>query len=161
MAACGPFSWEAIPPDRCSLADAREWSTWLEEPPFPQKKMLHDGAQRERREEGERANDDYCTYQQADKQWPVRRQSSAGYRHTLLCGQATRGGQHRDDDQEPSDQHGQPRCQVVPGCVGVNAGEGTAVISSAAAIGVQDLSQSMRTPVVQIANAWPIRTIPV
>src|SRR5438874_915533 len=82
-------------------------------------------------------------------------------RWNLLFGCEAAGRREQwNQEQEASDPHGQPNRQVVPRCPRGEAPEGTAVVAGTAHVGVQDLTQTMRSAVVDVGHSGPLR-IPV
>ena len=68
----------------------------------------------------------------------VRRQRSGRYRDHFLVRQAARHGQQRNNHEKPPDQHGDAHRSIEIGRVCADPGEGAAVVSGAAGVGVQE-----------------------
>src|SRR5262245_11187138 len=112
-----------------------------------QHQLLDDRSQRERRDEGERPNDDDDADQHRDEERRVRRERPGARRHELLPRQ--RAGDGERGDGEPVARHQQRDAaeQVVEGNVGVEAREGAAVVVAHGAEGVEDLAEPVRARV--------------
>ena len=77
-------------------------------------KVFDDRAQRQRREEGEAADDEDDSDYEADEERGVSRAEPGGGRHDLLSGQRPGDTEDRDDQEETADQHGHSEGRVHP-----------------------------------------------
>src|SRR5262245_4061670 len=109
--------------------------------------VLDDRPQREGGDEGERTHDDDDADEHRDEERRVRRQRAGARRHDLLACQRAGDGECRDGEPVAGDQHRDAAEQVVEGNVGVEAGEGAAVVVAHGAEGVKDLAEPVRARV--------------
>ena len=81
----------------------------------------------------------------ADEQRAMGRESCPAVCGTFVLGGERSGDRHhRHDIGEAADEHGDAERRVEPGRVGVEAGEGRAVIAGGRREGIEDLAQAMR-----------------
>ena len=97
----------------------------------------------------ERRDDQDDPEQHEGERQPVGRQRSRRRWHGLLRGEAAGNRQHREDHAEPADEHRRAEGQIVEIRVGVQAGEGAAVVVRGRGVGVEDFAQPVRAAVVQ------------
>src|SRR5579875_968913 len=104
-----------------------------------QQQVLQDRPQAQRREEGQRTDDDDHTDQKRGEQRGRDRKSAQGWRHIFLLRQIARDGEHGNDHEEASEQHIEAKADVVPRGVDGQAAEGRAVVARAGDEGVEHL----------------------
>ena len=88
------------------------------------------------------------------------RQRAARDRDQFLRGEAAGNRERRNNEQESGNQHVDAQRQVVPGRIGIDSGEGAAVVSGAARVRVQDFGEAVGSAVIGIGSRGP-RRIPV
>ena len=111
--------------------------------------VLDDWAKRQRRKKVERADQNNGPEQENKKRSAMHwKRAGAGGRDLLLH---KRSGQRHDrhDHQKPADQHGHAEGRVIPGRISGETGKCAAIIPGAGAEGVENLTQAVRTVVVQ------------
>src|SRR5881394_1239863 len=69
-------------------------------------RLLDDGAERERGDEGECAHDDDGSYEHADEERRVRRERPVAHRHDLLLHEGSGKSNGRNLHPEPAEEHG-------------------------------------------------------
>jgi hypothetical protein len=107
--------------------------------------VLDHGAERERREIGEAADDQDDGDEKPDEEPAMRREGARRCRHDLLGGERAGDRQHRHDHQEAADQHREAQRRIVEERVGAQPGEGAAVIAGGGDIGVERLAEAVRS----------------
>src|ERR1035441_4102984 len=120
-------------------------------PPLMHQEMFHDRTQRESREKRQCAHDQHYPHQQDDEHGTVGREGTGRDRHQFLLRQAARGGEQGNQHQEAPAEHGEPERGIEVHGVGVESGEGAAVVADPAGVGVQHLAQSVRAIIVHAA----------
>ncbi len=78
----------------------------------------------------------------------------------LLASETAGGCEQRDQEKKAANQHSDAEREVVPGRVGVYAGERAAVIAGGAGICIQFFAESVRARVVEVSGGGA-RRIPV
>src|SRR3954451_1326723 len=111
------------------------------------RQVFDDGAEGEGREEGQAANDQDHAGQQADEQGVMGREGPGRDGRALLGRQRSGDRQHRHDDEEAANQHGDGDRQVVPERVAGEASEGAAIVRRARDVGVERLGEAVRSGV--------------
>src|SRR6267378_4933978 len=106
--------------------------------------MLDDRTERERREEGETANDQDHADDEADEQAARGRQRAGRRWNRLLAGQRTRQRHRRDDHEEAADEHRTGERHVVEEGVAGQPGESRTVIAGCRRIGIEHFGEAMR-----------------
>src|SRR6202047_374780 len=106
--------------------------------------VLDDRAERERREEGETADDQDHADDQADEQAARGRQRAGRRRDRLLARQRTRDRHGRHDHEEAADEHRDSPGDVIERGVAGEAGEGRAIIAGLRGVGIKDLGEAVR-----------------
>src|SRR6185312_2103142 len=80
------------------------------------------------------------------------REGSGGGGNLLFGCQASGGRKQRNEEQEPPHYLHQTQRHVVPGGVGVQSAEGTAIVGRAAYVRVENLGEAMRPAVVDVSG---------
>ena len=93
-----------------------------------QLQVFDDRAERKRRDVGQRTDQDDRRDQQDHKQHTVGGQRAGGDLKTLFRGQRARNRQHRHDDSETSEPHGNRERDVVERRVGAQPAERAAIV---------------------------------
>src|SRR5690349_12895492 len=131
------FEWR-----RCWYRSERDRVSAMSAPPGQvarkQLQVVEDGTQRERRKEGERADDEDDPDQQADEVRRVGAQRPRPFGDHLLAGHGTGQRQDRDDHHVAAEPHGGAAGRVVVDGVAGEAGERAAVVAGLRREGVQD-----------------------
>src|SRR3954470_23543472 len=115
-----------------------------EKPSSARGEVLRDRAERECREEGERADDDHDGDEEADEERSVGGEGSGAGGDDLFVHHRAGDPERRNDHQEPADQHVGPEGQVPEAAIGVEAGERRPVVPGAARKRVEDLGEPVR-----------------
>src|SRR3954468_2352285 len=136
--------------DRCCALGAIS-----EKPSSARGEVLRDRAERECREEGERADDDHDRNEEADEERSVGGEGSGAGGDDLFVHHRAGDPERRNDHQEPADQHVGPEGQVPEAAIGVEAGERRPVVPGAARKRVEDLGQPVRPRVAE--RGHPVR----
>src|SRR5579875_733065 len=105
--------------------------------------VLDQRTERQRRQEGERPHDEHDADQQRDEERGVRGQRARPHGHELLLRERARDGERRDREPVARGEHLHPPEEVVEGGVGVEAGEGAAVVVPHRAERVEDLGEAV------------------
>lgn len=106
--------------------------------------MFGERAEREGRQECQPADQEDHQGQQRHEQRSVGGEAVGIERCAILRRQTAGDRQHRQDEAEAPQQHGERDHQVVIGRAGAKAGEGRAVIAGTRRVRIQDLAQPMR-----------------
>ena len=104
--------------------------------------VLDNRPKTERRKKRQRTNNHDHTHQQRRKQRRRNRKRAQRWRHDLLARQVSGDRQHRNDHQEPTDQHRHANRRVVPERVCRNAGESRTVVRRSGSKCVENLRQA-------------------
>src|SRR5512140_864662 len=115
--------------------------------------VLHDGSERESREEREGAYDQDHADEEHDEHGPVHRERADRLGDFLLRRERSRDAEERDDHQEAPEEHRDAQRHVVEVGIRVQSGERTAVVSRGARKRIENLRQAVRTRVVQTGEA--------
>src|SRR3984957_838906 len=107
--------------------------------------MLDDRPERQRREEGETADDQDHADEEAYQQAAGGRQRAGRRRDRLLAGQRACQRHRRHDHEEAADEHRTRQGQVVEEGVAGEAREGRAVIAGRRGIGIEHLGEAVRS----------------
>src|ERR1700688_1006528 len=83
---------------------------------------------------------------------------STGGGDSLLGGQASGDGQKGQQEHETPDQHREADGQVVPGRIGADPSEGTAIVPGATDVGVEYLAEAVWPSVIDVGRgrSWRI-----
>src|SRR5579859_1185120 len=106
--------------------------------------MLDNRPQRQRREEGQSADDQDHADDEADEQAARGRERATGRRHRLLLGKRTSDRHGRHHHEEAADEHRDTPGDVVERDVAGKAGEGRAVVAGLRGIGIEHLGEPVR-----------------
>ncbi|ENN88782.1 hypothetical protein RHSP_23431 [Rhizobium freirei PRF 81] len=106
--------------------------------------MLDDRSERERREEGQAANDQDRSDQQTDEERTVGREGAGRGGNRLLGDERTGNRERRHDDQEAADEHDDTERGVVPWSIGRQTSKGRTVIRRCGTVGIEDLREAVR-----------------
>src|SRR6202167_2139196 len=107
--------------------------------------MLDDRSERQRREEGETADDQDHADHEADEQATGGRQRASGGRNRLLARERACQRHRRHDHEEAADEHRARQGQVEEEGVAGEAGERRAVIARRRGIGIERLGKAVRS----------------
>src|SRR5215470_14235496 len=116
------------------------------------REVLDDRAERQRREEGEAANDEDNADDEADEQPAGGREGAGGSWNRLLLGKRSRNRHCRHDHEEAADKHRHRAGQIIEEDVAGEAGEGRAVVAGLRRVGIQHLGEAMRTGIGNRGN---------
>src|ERR1700730_5560940 len=108
------------------------------------RQRLDDRPERERREEGETADDQDYADDQADEQAARRRQGAGRRRNRLLAGERTRHRHRRNDHEEAADKHRTRQREIIEEGVAAKTREGRTVVAGRRGVGIQHLRKTMR-----------------
>ena len=108
------------------------------------REMLDDRSERERREEGQAADDQDHADDQADEQAAGGRERAGRWRNRFLLRERAGDRHGRDDHPEAADEHRDGAGDVVEERVAGEAREGRAVVAGLRGVGVEHLGEAVR-----------------
>ena len=109
-----------------------------------QQQVLEDRTEGDGGEEGQGSDDDDGSDEEDGEERGADGEGALGWGDELLSCEVTGEGEHGDDHEEASDEHGDGEREVPPGGVGAEAGEGGAVVAGGGGEGVEDFREAVR-----------------
>ena len=121
----------------------------LKQVAFQHQEMFDNRAERERGQKRQRADENHRADEQHDKREAGHRKRAGAGGNDFFARERPGEREQRHDHAEPAEQHVNAERRVPPRRVGVEAGEGAAVVARAGSVGVKHFAQAVRALIGQ------------